>query len=324
MLPKTSLCLNIPKTGTTYVRRFLNAADWLELRRLAGLKRLAVPSLPAVAAVEAIKRHGPAFGSLNCRAPDHHAGYSTLSEGLRRHVKLCCPRDVEGWYCSVFLHYTRAMKNTFLSRAIRVLVYGEECKLDPMRRDLLARHRAEFLERFAGEDASADDLETLSVEFFLWFQRTVRTEAIMRRDAGVGPPPHAVGFLTTRAITLLFEDPARLLGMETPEFFDHFESGRYLRDLRCDVFLDFATLTDGLCSVMTGMLGYKPEVVSFLRDEIPPRNVSPEAERPRVARALAESALFAQIREEEQVYERYVLPLAGTGSRASASPRPGS
>ena len=317
MLPRASLCLNIPKTGTTWVRHFFNAADWLELRRLAGLERLVVPSRAGTATVEAIKRHGPGFGNLTCRAPDHHAGYNALPEGLRRHVKLCALRDVEDWYRSAFLHHTRAMKNTLLSRAIRVLVHGEECEADPLRRDLLLRHRSVFLERFADEEASADALETLSVEFFLWFQRTIRTETVLRRSVGTGPPSHAVGFLTMRAITLLFADPARLLGMDKPEFVDHFTSGRYLRNLRCDVFLDFAALSDGLCSVMTGMLGYTPEIVSFLSDALPPRNASPEAEKPRVARALSQSALFAQIRDEERVYERYLLPLAGAASSAS-------
>ena len=43
-MPRPSLCLNIPKTGSSFTSRFFDAADWLELRRRCGLGRLAAPN----------------------------------------------------------------------------------------------------------------------------------------------------------------------------------------------------------------------------------------------------------------------------------------
>ena len=90
-LPGSSLCLHIPKTGSSYVSRFFDAADWLEFRRRYHLARLARPTVPYRAGIEVvrqIKRHGPAWGNLSCRARAHHAGYNTLPPGRRHHPKL--------------------------------------------------------------------------------------------------------------------------------------------------------------------------------------------------------------------------------------------
>ncbi len=319
MLPKPSLCLNIPKTGTSFMRQFFNAADWLEVRRLCGLNHCVLPLRPSLVAVEMLKRHGPAFGNLTCRAWDHHAGWSALPKSLRHLPGLCAMRDVESWYGSAFLYYTHAMKDTFLSRAIRLLVHGEECVGDPARRALLMRHRSAFMAKFEREEVSADSLHNLSVEFFLWFQRTIRVEALMRTWVGVEPPDHAVGFLTFRTITLLFDDPAKVLRMHADDFHGYFASGRYRQDVRCTFFLDFARLTDQLCAVMIEALGYTPEIVRFLRENLSRKNVSIEEQRPRVRADLARSPLFAQIREEEQMYERYLLPLAVGPSPAAGA-----
>ena len=97
------------------------------------------------------KRYGPEWGSLNCRARDHHAGYGSLPESIRRHPKLCSLRDLASWYCSAFLFYTHVMKDTLLDRAIRLLVDGEECVRNENARALLMRHRTEFRERLEGE-----------------------------------------------------------------------------------------------------------------------------------------------------------------------------
>ena len=103
-VPSPSLCLNIPKTGSSFTSRFFDAADWLELRRRCGLGRLAAPNRASVELVRRIKRYGPGWGNLTCRFWDHHAGYSSLPSDLRRHPKLCTLRDLRGWYCSFYLY----------------------------------------------------------------------------------------------------------------------------------------------------------------------------------------------------------------------------
>ena len=81
-MPRPSLCLNIPKTGSSFTSRFFDAADWLELRRRCGLGRLAAPNRASVEIVRRIKRYGPGWGNLTCRFWDHHAGYSSLPSDL--------------------------------------------------------------------------------------------------------------------------------------------------------------------------------------------------------------------------------------------------
>ena len=121
-VPRPSLCLNIPKTGSGFTTRFFDAADWLEFKRRLGRYRLAVPNWTTIRMVRRIKRYGPARGNLSSRSWDHHAGYSSLPSDLRRHAKLCALRDVNTWYCSYYLYYTTVMRDTLLSRAIRLLV----------------------------------------------------------------------------------------------------------------------------------------------------------------------------------------------------------
>ena len=321
MLPKPSLCLNIPKTGSSWMRHFFDAADWLELKRRCGLGHCTAPLRASLELVRMGKRYGPAWGNINCRARDHHAGYSSLPESIRRHPKLCSLRGIPSWYCSAFLFYTHVMKDTLLDRAIRLLVDGEECVRNENARALLMRHRTEFRERFEGEAVRPNALEGLSVEFFLWFQRTIRMEVVMNRWAGMAPPGHRPGFLTLRTITILFEDPGRVFSMAADELHGYFDSGRYLRDVRCEFVLDFDRLSDELCAVMIDALGYTAEIVHFLRENTARKNVSAEERKPGVMRALDRSALFAQILEEEVVYGRYLLPLAGaTRSTPPAGP----
>ena len=71
MLPRPSICLHIPKTGSTWVDWIFNAADWLSLRRSFHSRRLAMPHRASLELVRRIKRHGPAFGNLNCRTGGH-------------------------------------------------------------------------------------------------------------------------------------------------------------------------------------------------------------------------------------------------------------
>lgn len=309
-LPRPSLCLNVPKTGTQFMNRFLDAADWLHLKRACGLRRLRPPGGAAIRLVRRIKRHGIEFGNLNSRLHHYHAGYSSCPAGLRRHPKLCALRGVQGWYCSFHLYHTLKMKNTLLSRAIRVLAEGGH-ERDPDVHALLLRHRGAFLERFEGEDATSRSIENVSAAFLVWYMQTLRLPNMVRiwLGAGVRPPP--VGFLTFRAIAVLFENPKGVFGLPAEEFEDYFSSGRYRRDLRCDHILRTETLTGDLCAAMKGPLGYAPDIVEHLRSHASRRNASPEAARTRVLRELEADGLLGRIRRRERIYERYLLPLAG-------------
>ena len=309
-LPRPSLFLNVPKTGSQFMNRFLDAADWLHLKRACGLRRLGLPSGASIHIVRRIKRHAIEFGSLNSRLWHEHAGYSSWPAGLRRYPKLCALRGVHDWYCSFHLYHTLKMKSTLLARAIRVLVEGGR-ERHPEVRALLLRHRRAFLERFEGENATSRSIANLSVAFMVWYMQTLRLEHMFRFWVGAGVRPPPVGFLTFRTITLLFENPRWVFAMPPGEFEDYFASGRYRGDLRCDHILRTEALTDELGAVMKGHLGYAPDIVDYLQAHASRRNVSPEAARTRVLRELETDGLLDRIRKMERIYERYLLPLAG-------------
>ena len=313
-LPRPSLCLNIPKTGSSFTSRFFDAADWLQFRRRCGLTRLAVPNRAGIEIVRAIKRHGPTWGNLGCRSGDHHAGYASLPPGLRRHPKLCALRDVRTWYCSYHLYYTGTMTDTLLSRAIRMLVGGDAWAVRKDRdRDILSRCRREFVARFRHEDAGADRLEGLSPAFLVWFTRTVRLEVLLNARVGMDRMPDwPMGLLTFRAIAILFEDPGKVLRMRADEVEAYFAGGRYLRDLRCDLFLDFDRLTGQLCRAMVGEFGYAPEIVTFLKKNFGRVNVSPDGRRAGVLSELDTGGWFDETLRDEAIYRDYLLPLAGS------------
>lgn len=312
MLPRPSLCLNLPKTGSTYTARFFAAADWLHLQHACGLRRLHVPARLALESMNAFKRLGVRHGSLNPLLPAHHAGYSALPARLRVYPRLCTLRDAQGWYCSQYLYYTRRLKPSLLGQAIRLLVHGRDVPLDPRLRTILLRHRSEFLERFRNEGAHPDPTENVSVPFLFWFNHAVRGPFKLGRWFGVDTWPSDIGYLTFRTIALLFEDPARVFTLPEEGLEDYFASGAYRRDLRADFFLRFDTLTDDLCAVMAGELGYRPDILDYLAEREGRKNVSPRDLKPQVISALNARDLSARIRRGERIYERYLLPLAGT------------
>ena len=310
MLPRTSLCLNIPKTGTTYTARFFAAADWLHLQHACRLRSLYVPNRAAVEFMNTFKRLGFRYGSLN-PVLRRHAGYSTLPARLRVYPRLCALRGVKDWYCSQYLHYTRKLKPPQLSRAIAFLVHGREVALDPRLRTILLHHKAEFLERFRTECAGPESIENISVPFFIWFTHTVRGPFKLLRWFGIDTWPRGIGYLTFWAITLLFEDPARVLNQPEGAIREYFASGRFRRDLRADLYLRFDALTDELCAVMAGELRYHPAILDFLVEHVGRRNVSPVDLKLRIAAALQADGLIGRIRRRERIYERYLLPFAG-------------
>ena len=223
-------------------------------------------------------------------------------------------RDLRGWYCSFYLYYTTAMTDTLLSRAIRLLVGGDATAVrDRGAGAILSRHRRAFLERFRKEDAGAGSIGNLSMEFVVWFTGTVRLEVVMHQWVGMnGRPAARTGFLTFRAITILFDDPGKVFRMRADERAAYFASGAYLQDVRCEFFLDFDRLTDQLSRVMVDELGYTPEIVAFLQRHGGRVNASREDGTRRAMRELDAGDWFARTLEDEAVYETYLLPLAGS------------
>ena len=135
----------------------------------------------------------------------------------------------------------------------------------------------------------------------------------MERSVGMaGTPGRKMGFLTFRAINTLFEDPRTVFAMDADARDEYFASGRYMQDLRCDVFLDFDRLSDQLCGVMVDELGYTPEIVAFLREKAGRLNASSDERRPEVLRQLDPGGWFAETLEDEAIYRDYLLPLAGS------------
>ena len=127
-----------------------------------------------------------------------------------------------------------------------------------------------------------------------------------------GRPAARTGFLTFRAITILFDDPGKVFRMRADERAAYFASGAYLQDVRCDFFLDFDRLTDQLSRVMVDELGYTPEIVAFLQRHGGRVNASREDGTRRAMRELDAGDWFARTLEDEAVYETYLLPLAGS------------
>ena len=311
MLPGKSVCLDIPRTGTTWTNRFFNAADWLELKRACGWRQPNTPGRRGMAIANSLKRQGFAFGNLNCLVERKHTGFSALPEAVRNLPKLCTLRDVESWYCSHYLYYTRSMTGTLLERTIRLLVEDRELEPDAGLREAAGRYRREFLERFRHERAGADSIGAISVRFLVWFMATVKRDYMLKRLTGLQGMPGRMGFLSFRAIVLLFENPARVLAKPGGELRRYFAEGRHAEDLRCDYFLPFEALADELRAVMIDELGYSPDIVHYLGKRSRRRNASPGACKPRVMRELASDGLIDRIRDDEWIYRHYLLPLAG-------------
>ena len=155
--------------------------------------------------------------------------------------------------------------------------------------------------------------------------RTVRLDSPMNTWVGIDRMPDGrMGLLTFRAIAILFDDPAKVFRMRAVETEGYFASGRYLRDLRCDLFLDFDRLTGPLCRVMIGKFGYAPEIVAFLKENFGRLNVSPDRRRAGVMSELDTGGWFAETIEDEAIYRNYLQPLAGLHLDRAANQAPGS
>ena len=313
MLPKSSLCLNVPKTGTSFIKDFFDAADYLELKHLCGLKYLTMPNPIGREVVKRIKKYGFKYGNRNCRFK-HHVGYNDLPHDVRKYPKICVLRDIKPWYCSYYVYNMKlySAKKNLLFRTVRRFVYDEDSKQDKKILPILLRHKQEFVDKFKNEDV--DSIEDISLEFFIWFDQTIRMRAMMKNIVGMNSFPKKMGFLTFRFITILFYDPKKVFSMNASEFDEYFASGKYLQDVRCDFFLNFNNFVDQLCSVMVNEFGYNQEIIAFLKERIDKKNKSNKRNKMQVMRKL-DGSLFAQLLKDEEVYVKYFLPLRWAANR---------
>ena len=204
------------------------------------------------------------------------------------------------------------MKRTLLSEAGRMLVHGEDRPVGAAARAVLLANGEAFRERYAREDAATRSGGPVSVGFLLWFQQAVRLAVLMKWELGLDAMPAGAGFLTCRAIAMLFEDPVRVPGMEAGAFAAYCAGGAWLQDLRCDYLLANAGLSHRFAGVMVDRLGYDADLVACLKAHGGRRNSAPAADRARVLRVLRAVERFAAMRETGRVHEICLLPLAGT------------
>ena len=311
MLPKASFCLNIPRTGTTFLSFFFNNADYLELKRRIGLNYLTVSSQASLNFVKAVKRYSFEYGNLNCRLSHHHAGYSSFSYELRKHPKICVLRDIKEWYYSYYLYYTHR-NNSLLTKVMRLFMDNVDCGLDKEMQLLILKYKQEFIDRCKEEELDIHSIQYLSMKFFIWFNDTIRMRVMMNQWVGMKSlSKKKMGFLTFRSIVILFNDPKKILSMEVNEFDEYLASGKYMRDIKCDFFLDFNNFKDQLCSLMIDELGYTQDIILFLKENIGKINQVPEKKKQQLMqeREIDKNDLFAQVFKDEEVYVKYILPL---------------
>ena len=198
------------------------------------------------------------------------------------------------------------MKRTLLSEAVRMRVHGEDRPVGAAARAVLLANGQAFR-----EDAATRAGGPVSVGFLLWFQHAVRMPVLMKSELGLDVIPAGPGFLTCRAIAMLFEDPARVPGMEHKSFEAYFAGGVWLQDLRRDYPLANAGLSDQRGAVMVGRLGYDADIVAYPKAHGRRRNCASAVDGARVRRVLRADERFAAMRESELVCETFLLPLAG-------------
>ena len=212
------------------------------------------------------------------------------------------------------------MKRTLLSEAVRMRVHGEDRPVGAAAPVVLLANGQAFRERYAREDAATRAGGPVSVGFLLWFQHAVRLSVLMKSELGLDVILAGPGFLTCRAIAMLFEDPARVPGMEHKSFEAYFAGGVWLQDLRRDYPLANAGLSDQRGAVMVGRLGYDADIVAYPKAHGRRRSCPLAVDGARVRRELRADERFAAMRESELVCETFLLPLAGAWLPAPGVP----
>ena len=343
-LPRQSICLNIPKTGTVFTRDFFWVADCLELRRLCGLNyyypaaagnavskttRTQAPVRPsplsmpppsiktkiskkiATEIYRLTKQRLFPYGSLNFEWHPH-APYRDIPHRWKKYPKICCLREVTSWYISYYLYCGKSPPSgpPSLPLLVRLLIHNDrKIKLSKYQARALDGYEKEFISKFKNE--STDTLENISLELFFWYVETIRTKYLLLSRFNLDTLPKKIGFLTFRAIMILFNDPKKVFSMNKKEFDEYFESDRYRQDVKCDFFLDFNHLTEQLSSLMINELNYNREIILSLKERFPRQNISPASEKKKAKamRELMDGDISEKILRHEEIYLKYILPL---------------
>ena len=232
----------------------------------------------------------------------------------KKYLKYCILRDVKSWYASYYSYYlSRSGESpkgsTLLAKAILLLTSQEDTTImSEVEKRIFLKHEKTLVKKLRDEGAGFNPVEKFSFGFLKWFSSTIKVENLMHELFGTYLPREreGLGLLTFRAITLLFEDPLKVLSMKEKEFDRYFASGQYREDVICDFFLDFDHLTDQLCSMMIDELGYDREIVLFLKANLGRQNVSDSDKKIKATRVINERRTDGL---HEEIYEKYLLPL---------------
>ena len=318
-LPSPSISLNIPKMGSHYKRSFFLLADRLEWRRRRGLKYLNMPSALNAKITKTHKRHIRRWGNFNF-AVRRHISYSELPLRLRKYPKFCVLRDTESWIISYYSYYFSPIRkvspeNVPLAKAIRLLMLNDrDIKMSEKGKARLLKHREAFIDRFKNENIEGSG-ENVSLGSFLWFANHIRPNMILDGKYRQATASGKMGFLTFRAISILFKHPEKVFHMSEKELGEYFASNKYRQDIGCNYFLNFNKLTDSLCSLMIDELGYNREIVLFTREALEKNSAkyrfqSSADKKAQAVKMLDEEGLLPEILKSEWIYHKYLYPLA--------------
>ena len=325
-LPSPSISLNIPKMGSHYKRSFFLLADQLEWRRRCGLNYLTMPRALDAKITKTLKMRIYRWGNFNFAAR-RHIPYSELPPRLRKYPKFCTLRDTESWSISYYSYYFSLLKesspeNRLLAQAIRLLMLNDrDINMSEEGKAHLLKHREAFIDRFKNENIEGLG-ENISLGSFLWFANHIRPNMILDGKYRQAPVSGKMGFLTFRAIDILFKHPEKVFHMSEKELGEYFASNKYRQDIGCNYFLNFNKLTDSLCSLMIDELGYNREIVLFTREALEKnlaehRFQSSADKKAQTVKMLDEEGLLPEILESEWIYHKYLYPLAADSEGAN-------
>ena len=322
-LPSPSISLNIPKMGSHYKQSFFLLADQLEWRRRCGLNYLTMPRALDLKIMEMFKMRTYRWGNFNF-AYRRHIPYSKLPPRLRKYPTFCALRDTESWSISYYSHHISPIhrlspENRLLAQAIRLLMLNDrDINMSETGKAHLLKHREAFIDRFKNENIEGSG-ENVSLGSFLWFFNHIR---LNMSPYGQAPISGKMGFLTFRAIGILFKHPKKVFHMSEKELGEYFASNKYRQDIDCNYFLNFNKLTDSLCSLMIDELGYNREIVLFTREALEKNLAEHRFEssadvKARAVKMLDEEGLLPEILESEWIYHKYLYPLAADSEGAN-------
>ena len=330
-LPSPSISFNIPKMGSHYKMAFFRLADQLEWRRRCGLNYLTMPKALDAKITKMLKMRICRWGNINFASNrsgfNLHAPYHSLPPHFRKYPKLCTLRDTESWIISQYSYYfsLRTMSSPRrgpLAHAIRLLLLNDRgVNMSEEGKSHLLKHKEAFIDRFKNENIEGLG-ENVSLGSFLWFCNHIRPSMVLNGKYRQAPVSGKIGYLTFRAISILFKHPEKVFHMSEKELDEYFASNKYRQDINCNYFLNFNKLTDSLCSLMIDELGYNREIVLFTREALEKnpakhRYQSSADKKAQAVKMLDEEGLLPEILESERFYHKYIYPLAADSEGAN-------